>query len=533
MQSSTRNLHETARIRATDRPWQRLIPTGYFGHDVDALKITRMQEKLSHRRLPSFRNRLALGASLALLAQGCAVGPDYKRPEIQAPAHFRSASATATTNSLSDLAWWDLYRDETLNGLIRTTLTNNFDLRMAVARMDQARAVAQQARAQFLPHASYQGDLSRGRNEFLGSPNPAGARTGDAVSAVLGASWEIDLWGRIRRLNESARASYLATVEARRGLQLALVAEVAQAYFELLELERLWEIAVRTTESFKTSTRIFNQRFEAGGASRLDTARAEAALASAAANVPELERQIVLKENQLSILLGQSPGPVPHRGQLSDAILPPEVPAGLPSDLLERRPDIRQAEQNLRSANAQIGVSLAEFFPKLGLTTFLGKVSTELSAFTAGSANAWSAASTVSGPLFQGGALVGQYRESKAKAEEARLRYEQAALTALQEVADALITREKLIAVRKEQIKAVAAYEQAVQLATQRYADGKAAYFEVLDAQQQLFPAENSLARTQLNERVVVVQLYKALGGGWQPESSLSASAKSEAAEKP
>ena len=462
---------------------------------------------------------LASIGAVALLLPGCAVGPNYKRPAINSPANFRNAPADPSTNTLADVQWWELYKDETLNSLIRTALTNNYDLRIAIARVEQARAIAGQAKSQFVPRVGYEGATSRGRNELLGNaspPGPTGARPGDAAYAAPNASWEIDLWGRIRRLNESARASFLASEEGRRGVRLSLVAEVAQAYFELLELERRLHIANRTTDSFKESARIFSQRFEAGGASKLDTARAEAALAPTAANVPDIERQIVLKENQISVLLGQNPGTVAHSAKLDEQIMPPEVPAGLPSALLERRPDIRQAEQSLRSANAQVGVSVAEFFPKIGLTTFFGKVSGELSAFTAGTANAWSAASSLSGPIFQGGALVGQYREAKANREEARLRYEQTALNAFQEVANSLVTREKLEAIRTEQARAVTAYEQAVQLSLQRYTDGKAAYFEVLEAQQQLFPAENSLARTELNQLLVIVQLYKALGGGWE-----------------
>ena len=477
------------------------------------------QQSIRNAMRTRFAVVLASVGGAALLLPGCAVGPNYKRPAINSPANFRNAPADASTNTLADTQWWELYKDETLNSLIRTALTNNHDLRIAIARVEQARAIAGQAKAQFVPRVGYEGATSRGRNEFLGSanpPGPTGARTGDAAYAALNASWEIDLWGRIRRLNESARASFLASEEARRGVRLSLVAEVAQAYFELLELERRLHIANRTTDSFKESARIFNQRFEAGGASKLDTARAEAALASTAANVPDIERQIVIKENQISVLLGQNPGPIAHNAKLDAQVLPPEVPAGLPSALLERRPDIRQAEQNLRSANAQVGVSIAEFFPKIGLTTFFGKVSGELSAFTAGTANAWSAASSLSGPIFQGGALKGQYREAKAKREEARLRYEQTALNAFRDVADTLVTREKLQAIRAEQARAVKAYEQAVQLSMQRYTDGKAAYFEVLEAQQQLFPAENSLARTELNQLLVVVQLYKALGGGWE-----------------
>src|SRR5262249_15010037 len=286
---------------------------------------------------------------------------------INSPANFRSAAAEPTTNSLADLQWWEVYQDETLNSLIRTALTNNYDLRLAIARVEQSRAIAAQARSQFVPHVGYEGEISRGRNELLGSPIPAGSRgakTADAVFAALNASWEVDLWGRIRRLNESARASFLASEEARRGIRLSLVAEVAQAYFELLELERRLQIANHTTDSFKESARIFSQRFEAGGASKLDTARAEAALASTSANVPDIERQIVIKENQISVLLGQNPGPIMHNAKLDDQVMPPEVPAGLPSALLERRPDIRQADQSLRAANAQVGVSVAEFFPK-------------------------------------------------------------------------------------------------------------------------------------------------------------------------
>jgi multidrug efflux system outer membrane protein len=464
---------------------------------------------------------LAAGVGCAALV-GCAVGPDYKRPAIHSPTEFRNATATTNTNSLGDLKWWDLYQDATLASLIRTALTNNYDVRIAVSRLEQSRAIARQAKAQFAPSVGYQGEVSRGRNEFLGNASPSGGRTSDAVFAGLSASWEIDLWGRIRRLNESARAQFLATQEARRGVEMIVVGDVAQAYFELLELERRLEIARRTTESFKESTRIFNLRFEAGGASKLDTSRAEAALASTAANVPEIERQIALKENQLSVLLGENPGPVAHEAKLEEQTFAPEVPAGLPSDLLQRRPDIRQAEQNLRSANAQVGVSIAEFFPKIGLTTFLGKVSGELSAFTGGTANAWSAASSLSGPIFQGGALVGQYREARSKREEAELRYRQTALNAFREVADSLVSREKLEAIRAEQERAVQAYTQAVRLSIQRYSDGKAAYFEVLDAQQQLFPAENSLAQTDLNRLLAVVQLYKALGGGWRPTEELS-----------
>ena len=231
--------------------------------------------------------------------------------------------------------------------------------------------------------------------------------------------------------------------------------------------------------------------------------------------MPEVERQIALKENQINVLLGRNPGPVARTTTLLQQTMPPEVPAGLPSSLLERRPDILAAEQNLRSANALVGVSVAEFFPKLGLTALLGKVSPEISAFTAGSANAWSIAASAAGPLFQGGALRAQYRQSQAFWEQTKLQYEQTILGALQEVSNALVSREKYAVSRVQSDRGVTAYQEAVKLSTERYLAGKASYFEVLEAQQLLFPAENALARAELNQLLALVQLYKSLGGGW------------------
>lgn len=456
--------------------------------------------------------------SLTLIAAlaGCAMGPNYQRPAVSSPDNFRGATGRATTNSLADLAWWDVYQDPTLTGLIRVALTNNYDLRVAVTRVEQARQIAAQARSQFLPSLNYQGAVSYGQNEFLGSPSPRNGQESGAALLSLNAFWEVDLWGRIRRLNEAARAQFLATEEAQRGVRLSLVSSVAQAYFELLALDLQLDIARRTTNSFAQTLRIFDLRLSRGIVSRLETARAAAALASAASSVPEFERQIALKENQINVLLGRPPGPVERSAKLLDQALLPEVPAGLPSALLERRPDLREAEQNLRTANAQIGVAQAEFFPKIGLTALAGKVSPELSAFTAGSANAWSLAANAAGPIFQGGALRAQYRQARAAWEQARLQYEQTALNALQEVSGTLVSREKFAAIRDEQARAVEAYTEAVTISMQRYLAGTAQYYEVLDAQIQLFPAETALAQTELNQLTVIVQLYKALGGGWQ-----------------
>jgi len=326
----------------------------------------------------------------------------------------------------------------------------------------------------------------------------------------------VDLWGRVRRLNEAALAQYLASVEAQRGVTLSLVGHVAQAYFELLGLDRLLDIAQRSSDSFADSLKIFNQRLAGGVASRLETSRAEAALASTAANVPELQREIELKENEINVLLGRNPGPIPRTAALLQQALPPAIPAGLPSALLERRPDLREAEQVLRAANAQIGVAVGDFLPRIGLTALYGGVSAELSHLTRNSARTWSLGASLDGPLFQGGRVFGAYRQARAIRQEAALRYQQVALTAFREVADALVTRNRLEAIRAEQERAVRAYEEAVKVSLERYQAGRASYYEVLEAQQQLFPAENALAQTRRDQLIAVVQLYQALGGGWQ-----------------
>jgi multidrug efflux system outer membrane protein len=296
---------------------------------------------------------------------------------------------------------------------------------------------------------------------------------------------------------------------------LSLVSDVAQAYLELLDLDLQLEIAKRTTESFTQTLNLFNQRLQGGVASKLDTSRAEGAQATAAASIPELEREIALKENQISVLLGNNPNPVPHTAKLLDQIVPPEIPVGLPSDLLERRPDILVAEQQMRSANAQIGVATANYFPRIGLTALFGRASSPLSELSSGQATVWSVAGNLAGPIYQGGALRAQKRLSEASWQETKLQYEQTIQIAFQDVSNALISRERYEGVRAGQARAVQAYQDSVTVSLQRYVAGRASYFEVLEAQQQLFPAENALALTELNRRAVTVQLYKALGGGW------------------
>lgn len=456
-----------------------------------------------------------------LAISGCTVGPDYQSPKVETPTAFRTfpeAEEQATSESIADLGWWEVFKDPDLQALIRTALENNIDIRIAVARIEQARQASAQARSQYFPAITANGSISRGRNQYSSTPTPQEGTTGDDATAILNATWEIDIWGRIRRLNESAQARYLATEEAKSAVILSLVSDIAQTYFEILELDLELEIAKRTTKSFIESSRIFDQRRGGGVASRLETSRAEAARAQAAASIPDIERTIAQKENQLSILLGKAPGKIQRTVYFSESLVPPEISVGIPASLLSRRPDIRASEQNLRAANADIGVAIAEYFPKIGLSTFLGRVSPEISSFTSGTGNAWSVAGSASMPIFEAGRITAQVRQARARWDEAVAQHDNTILSALRDVSDALIAHQKYAESRVELEKAVIALSDAVDVSLLRYSNGKAGYYEVLEAQQQLFPAENALARVRLNQVLSTIQLYKALGGGWKTE---------------
>lgn len=452
---------------------------------------------------------------LTTLLSGCLVGPNYKRPPVSAPVAFRGAEGAAQQASFADAPWWEVFRDDTLKNLVQTSLANNYDLKVAVTRIEQARQVAAQARSQFYPQLNYSGALSGGKNEFLGTSAPNGGITQGAFLAAVSASWELDVWGRIRRQTEAANAQYLATEQGKRAVMLTLVSDVSQAYFELLGLQLQLQIAKETAATFGETLKLFTERLEGGVASKLQTSAAAADQANAAAQIPQIELQIALKENQISVLLGQNPNGIATTAKLLDEIVPPEIPVGLPSALMERRPDILSAEQQVASANAQIGVAVANYFPQIGLTTFFGRGTAPLTDLASGQATTWSAAANLTGPLFRGGALKAQKLQAIAFWEETKAQYEQTALSAFQDVANALVSRTKYDATRVEQLRAVANYQEAVRIAILRYNAGKASYYEVLQQQQLLYPAQNSLAITETNRRVVLVQLYKALGGGW------------------
>ena len=449
--------------------------------------------------------------ALAGLLTGCAVGPNYKRPALTVPEQARGGVAPAEASSLADQPWWEVFGDDALKSLIGEALQKNYDVRAAAWRVEEFRARAGIARADLFPQIQYSGQWSRSRqSEFL----VPGSTPINLHDVNLGVSWEIDLWGRIRRLSEAALAQYFSTREARRGVLLSVVSEVAQSYFELRELDARLEIARRTTEAFQGTYDLFNRQLTGGIASGLEVSRAEAALGTAAATIPDLERQIVAQENLLCFLLGRNPGPIARGASLTEQSIPPQVPVGLPSTLLERRPDLRQTEQQLVAANANVGAALASFFPTISLTGAYGGVSPQVSElFQAG--KTWSVAAGLTGPLFEGLRLKNQYDANFALFQQAKVQYESAVTNAFGEVSTALVAHEKLAAVERQLARSVAAYLEAVRLANLRYLAGLSSYVEVLDAQQQLFPAENALAQARFSRLANFVQLYKALGGGW------------------
>jgi multidrug efflux system outer membrane protein len=444
---------------------------------------------------------------------GCAVGPNYKRPAVAAPAQFRAHVSPAQAASLADRPWWEIFDDTTLASLIDEALRSNYDLRAAEWRVEEARAEAGIARSTFYPQIQAGAGWSRSRSSAFTSG--ASVEPVSLYDVNLGLSWELDLWGRIRRLDEAALAQYLASEEARRGLMLSLVADVATSYFDLRRLDLQLEIAKRTATAFEQTRDLFDRRLAAGAASALETASAEASLASTSANIPSLERQIAARENQLSLLLGRNPGDVPRGAALNDQLLPPEIPAGIPSDLLERRPDVRESEQALVAANAEVGVATANLFPTISLTGAFGGVAPQFSELL-GKGKSWSVGGGLLTPIVQGGRLADARRAAVAQWQQVRLDYEWTVNNALAEVSTALVAYAKLAEVEKQLERAVSADREAVSLANQRYVAGLADYLEVLQAEQQLYPAENALAQTRSDRLATLVQLYKALGGGWK-----------------
>jgi multidrug efflux system outer membrane protein len=460
--------------------------------------------------------RTGAGILAIALLGGCAIGPDYARPPVAEPPVFRGQPA-AEAASLADAPWWDVFQDPVLKGLIQEALRNNYDVRIAAARVQESRASLMVVRSDLFPSLDYGASAARGRilPGVQGGPGGQAPEANNFYYVALSMSWELDIWGRIRRSTEAARAALLASEDVQRGVWLTLVSDLAQAYFELLALDVRLQIAQNSANAYQRTYNLFLDRFQHGAASKLETSRARGALGDALASIPQVESDIVAKENQISILLGRNPDPVQRGRSMYEQPVVPVVPAGLPSALLERRPDLRQVEQQLVGANARIGVAKAEFFPKLSLTTLFGTASPEVGALTGSTATIWAVAGLLSGPLFNAGRNLGNYRAAIAQHDQAELAYAQAVLTALREVSDALTALGKLSEAEAGQDMAVKALEEAVEHATKRYRQGLASYYEVLEAQQQLYPAQNALALIHRDRLLAHVRLYKALGGGW------------------
>lgn len=452
-------------------------------------------------------------AALVLAIGGCAVGPDFVKPAPEMPPAYRSELAPGEAASFADEPWFDVFRDATLRGLIDEALAANYDLRTAAARVEQAKHQVGVTRSEIFPQAGYQGAAQRGQS-FLG-PN-VDNQTFNTFLGTFNLAWELDVWGRIRRATEASEAVLYATDDVRRGVVLSLVSGVAAAYFTLQELDLQLAIAERTTQSFTETLELFTRRYRGGVDSKLSVERARAARAAAAATIPQTQQQIVQQENAICTLLGRPPGPVARAPLMTIDALPPQTPAGLPSELLRRRPDVLAAERRIESSNAQVGVAVANFFPRIGLTTLYGGQSSDLDNIVKTPGVVWAIAGSMMGPIFQGGRLTEAYRAQVADWEATKAQYAQTVLTALGEVSNALIAQQKLEAVRAEQQVAVDALRESVRFALLRYNGGLSTYFEVLEAQQQLFPAELSLAQTDLGRILAVVDLYRALGGGWQ-----------------
>jgi outer membrane protein, multidrug efflux system len=477
---------------------------------------------------------LTLALATAVLAAGCTVGPHYQRPASNVPAAFRPAATDtrdlSDSNSLASLGWWQVMSDPQLQAYITEALTNSWDIRIAAARVLQAEAVARVTRSQLMPTVGAGADWATTRaSEHGPSSIPSGVNPQKEYGSVYGAmaGYELDLWGRIRRANEAARAQLLATAAAQQTVRQTLVAQVAIAYLGLLEVDYELEIAQRTYGVRTNSLTLTSAREKGGVASMQDVYQAQILVATAEATIADTHRRIEQQENELSILLGRNPGS-PQRGEtLLRQKFVLTVPPGLPSDLLERRPDIRGAEQQLVAANADIGQAKAAFFPKVTLTGFYGFQSVALSDLFKGGSQTWQFGPAVSVPIFTGGALRGNLALARARFDEAVAQYQKTVQNSFREVSDSLIAYQRTREFRARQEERTQANRDATRLANTRYEGGVTSYLEVLYNEQELFSAELTLAQARLNELLSVVTLYRSLGGGWQaPDAQLQAKAE-------
>jgi multidrug efflux system outer membrane protein len=463
--------------------------------------------------------RAGCAALAAILLTGCTVGPDYKRPVMSAPVQHRFVEGAAQAESLADVPWMTVFSDPALQNLIHEAIQNNLDLRIAAARVDEARARAGIARSFRFPTIDVVGGYT-------------GALTSrDAESTVVGSdqghtlhnwniggqlSWDADLFGRLRRGNEAANALFLSTEQGRRAVLVSLVGDVSSTYFRLRELDLQLDIARQTLGINDRTIAYFQDRLQGGVSNRLELDQVRANRSVTATTIPQIEQDIAITENALSILLGRPPGSILRGRTLAEQQTPPVVPAGLPAALLERRPDVVEAEQLLVAANADVGAAKALFYPNISLTSFFGGASHDLTTMLSGTAAVWSVGAGLLQPLYNGGRIKRNYEAAEAQYQQALAAYQKSALTAYREVADALVAIQKLKEVRVQQEEGIAALQDAADLSRDRYQSGLASYIEILIADQSLFQQQLQLAQTRGAELRAVTDLYRSLGGGWQ-----------------
>lgn len=470
-----------------------------------------------------------LATALSVALTGCAVGPTYERPDVPVPAQWEVNIQQA--NDLANTSWWNQFRDPVLNDLIQIALQENKDVKIAAARVEEFMGRYGVTRSAQFPQVGANADAARTRNSENGGI-ALGANPINAFEVNLGVFFELDLWGKLRSATEAARAQLLATEEAKRTVILSLVSQLANGYVQLLDLDKRLAVTRDTLGTRSESVRINGLRFKAGLISELDYQQAVAEYQNAAVQVPLLERQIGQQQNAISLLLGRNPGKI-SRGVTLDRLALPQVPGGLPSDVLERRPDIRQAEQQLIAANAQIGVAKAAFFPSISLTGLFGVASTDLSDLFKGPSRTWQFAGALAQPIFTGGALTGQLQAAEAEQQQALLNYQQVIQRAFAEVDDSLIAVSKLREQLKDNALQVKALQRTLDLATLRYRNGYSDYLTVVDAERNLYSAQLQYVQDQGSLFAALVNVYKALGGGWIEQAEQMSSAPAKLATSP
>lgn len=464
-------------------------------------------------KITTIPSRAAIAATALLLAS-CMMGPDYKKQDMPVPEAFRGGNGT--DSSIADLPWWKVFKNRDMQNLLSDTYANNRDLRSVMANVEKARQYVIVAQAPLFPWASYGGGISKGSNYAMGNPTSMGGATTTPGAFQGGVSWELDLWGKTRRSTEAAVSDYFASEEGQRALMLSLMKQVATGYLSLLQMDDELRILKESVDQYSKALQIFDDQLEGKVGTRLPVSSAQAALAATRSSISSLENEIISLENTLSVLAGRAPGRIQRSGSIGQMASAVHIPAGIPAQILNRRPDIRQSEQQLRAANARIGVAIANYFPSISLTGAGGMVTGDLDKVT-GRSGFWGLSADLTGPIFQGGSLRASEKMARQDFLAAKNDYEQTVLSALAEVSTTLTNRSKLSTMIQQQREAVKAYKEATDISLDLFTTGvnNASYLDVLYAMQNQFPAQIRLSQLQRQYASTLVDLYTALGGGW------------------